>query len=91
MLTEEVNKIAEDMIHRKISQTELRLIPYIQYIMCNEQKIDIRKVNGDDRKILQKWKEEGFIEGGACGLSITKDFWDFMYEILFEAYVKNVY
>ena len=91
MLTEEVNKIAEDMIHRKITQLELRLMPYIQYVMMNEQKIEPNKLSGDERKILQKWRDEGYIEGGASGLSITKEFWEFMCEILFEAYVKNTY
>lgn len=91
MLTEEVNKIAEDYIGRKIDQTELRLIPYIQYVMCNEQRLDPRKISPEERKILKKWREEGHIEGGASGLSITKVFWDFMCDILFEAYVKNVY
>ena len=91
MLTEEVNKIAEDIIRRKITQLELRLMPYIQYVMMNEQKIEPNKINSDERKILQKWRDEGFIEGGASGLSITKEFWEFMCEILFEAYVKNTY
>jgi len=89
MLTEEVNKIAEDMIHRKITQVELRLMPYIQYVMLNEQIIETIRINSKERKILQKWKDEGFIKGGATGLSITKEFYDFICEILFEAYVKN--
>ena len=89
VLTEEVNKIAEDMIRRKITQLELRLMPYIQYVMTNEQKIEPNRISGDERKILQKWKDEGFIKGGATGLSITKEFYDFICEILFEAYVKN--
>jgi len=89
ILTEEVNKIAEDMIHRKITQVELRLIPYIQYAMVNEQKIEPRRVNAEEREILAKWRKEGFIDGGAGGLLITKEFWDFMCEILFETYVKS--
>lgn len=87
VLTDKINSIAISMIGREIKTTELRLIPYIQYVMVNEQKIDVSKVNQDDRNILKKWKEEGYIEGGASGLAITKDFWDFMCEILFEAYV----
>ena len=89
VLTEEVNKIAEDMIHRKITQVELRLMPYIQYVMLNEQIIEPIRINSEERKILQKWKDEGFIKGGATGLSITKEFYGFICEILFEAYVKN--
>jgi len=86
-LSKRVLKKALDIIGRKISIRELRLMPYIQYVMMNEQKLDIAKINGDERKILKKWKEEGFIEGGASGLSVTKDFWDFINEILFLAYV----
>lgn len=86
-LTERADEIAKKMIGRKISITELRLLAYIQYVMMNEQKIDISKVNSDDRKILKKLKEEEHIEGGASGLRITKEFWDFMCEILFETYV----
>ena len=88
-LTTEVNNIAKKMIGREITLTELRLIPYIQYIMVNEQVIDPRKCNDDDRKVLSLYKKEGHIEGGASGLAITKEFWDFMTEILFESYVKN--
>jgi len=86
-LTHEINDKAKELIGRELSLTELRLIPYIQYVMVNERKIDPRKCNEDDRKILQKWRKEGYIEGGASGLAITKEFWDFMCEILFIAYV----
>jgi len=87
VLTKRVNEIAKKMIGREISQIELRLIPYIQYVMVNEQKIKIEHINSEERKILAKWKKENFIEGGATGLAITKEFWDSMCEILFEAYV----
>ncbi len=87
VLTDKVNNIAKTMIGREISRTELRLIPYIQYVMVNEQKLDIAKIKSDEREILSKWRTEGFIEGGASGLAITKEFWNFMCEILFEAYI----
>jgi len=88
VLTTDVNKMAELMIGRKlIGTTELRLIPYVHYIMVNDRKLDINKINGEERKILQQWKKEGHIEGGASGLAITKHFWDFMCEVLFIAYV----
>lgn len=89
ILTESIQKKAKDFLGREINQTELRLIPYIQYVMVNEQKIDIRKINAEERKILRLWKDGGHIQGGAGseGLSITKEFWDFMCEILWLAYV----
>jgi len=86
-LTDDINKVAKLMIGREISQTELRLIPYIQYVMVNERKLKIEHINAEERKILRKWKEEGYIEGGASGLAITKQWWDFMCEVLFLGYV----
>ena len=60
---------------------------YVQYVMMNEQRLDPRKCNGDDRRVLQLWKDEGHIEGGASGLAITREFWDAMAAILWFAYV----
>lgn len=87
MLTTDVNEIAKLMIGRTITQKELRLIPYIQYVMCNDRKLKIELIRDGERKILRKWKNEGHIKGGASGLAITKQFWDFMCEVLFLAYV----
>ncbi len=88
-LTEAIQKIAKEKIDREITLTELRLIPYIQYIMVNEQKLEPIRISPEERAVLKKWKEEDYIEGGATGLAITKEFWDFMCEILFESYVKQ--
>lgn len=88
-LTKEVQEIAKKHIGREINTTELRLIPYVQHVMVNEQRIDPTKLNQDDRKILRKWKDAGLVEGGASGLLIVEDFWDFMCEILWQSYVKQ--
>ena len=87
MLTTDVIKISKMMIGRAISKRELRMIPYVQYVMCNDRRIKPELINGEERKILQKWREEGHIEGGMTGLAVTKHFWDFMCEVLFVAYV----
>ncbi len=71
----------------EINQTELRLMPYIQYTMVNTQKIDIRSINSEERKILTKWREKGYIEGGAGGLNITKEFWNIICRIIMLGYV----
>ena len=86
-LTKRVAAKAKELLGRDINTTELRLMPYLQYQMMNEQCIDPIKCNDDDRKILSKWREVRYIEGGASGLGITKKFWDIINEILFLAYV----
>lgn len=87
VLTEKIQSIAKEKLGREITVLELRLMPYIQFVMMNEQKLDIRKINEKEKKILHQWRLEEYIEGGASGMSITKEFWDAMCEILFEAYV----
>lgn len=86
-LTDKIKKISAEKLGYEINQVELRLMPYIQYQVMNEQRIDPNRINQEERSILSKWRERGFIEGGTSGLSITKDFWDAINEILFEGYV----
>lgn len=86
-ITPMIQQIARDKIGRDISQAELRLIPYVQYVMLNGQHLDPRKINQEEREILSKWRKAGYVEGGASGMSISKDFYDFMCEILWEGYV----
>jgi len=82
-----VQKAAKKFLGTGLTTTELRLIPYLQYVMVNEQRIEIHKINQEERVIIQKWKDLGHMEGGVSGLSVTREFWDFMCEILFYAYV----
>ncbi len=87
VLTDRIQKKAVELLKRPITRTELRLMPYIQYVMVNERAIDPRKCNADDRAVLAKWRREGHIEGGASGLALTKEFWDIICEIVFLGYV----
>ena len=86
-LTDRIKKKSKELLGYEIDKTELRLIPYIHYVMCNEQKIKMTHVNEDDRKILSKWKRKKYMEGGVSGLRITREFWDIMNEIMFLGYV----
>ena len=71
----------------EIDTTELRLMPYIQYVMMNDQHLDPHKCNEDDREILSKWREAGHIEGGVSGLAVTREFWYIICDLCFLAYV----
>ena len=86
-LTEKAQEIAKKFLGREITVVELRMYPYIQYVMMNDQKIDPIKCNQEDREVLALLRKAGHIEGGASGLRITKEFWDYLCGILFETYV----
>ena len=87
VLTPEIQNVAQLHLGRHITTTELRLMAYVQYVMMNEQRLDIRKCNQEDREVLWRWREEEHIEGGAYGLAITREFWDAMCAILWFGYV----
>jgi len=87
-LTEKVQKRAEELLDRKITRTELRMMPYTQYVMMNEQRYNRANVNEDDKAVMQLWEREGHIKRNAFfSLEVTKEFWDIINEILWIAYV----
>ena len=86
-LTSRIEKKSFELLGYAMTQTELRMLPYIGYVMVNNQRIEPNKINADERKILAKWRRLGHIEGGASGLAITKQFWDAIQELIFLGYV----
>ena len=86
-LTQRIKDKSKELLGYEIDQKELRLMPYIVYVMMNEQKIEICKINPEERAILKKWREAGYIEGGASGLQITEEFWNILCEIVRLGYV----
>lgn len=87
--TDKIKDQMEKYLGREASQRELRLYPYIQNVMMDGQKIDPNHINDEERKILDLLREAGHIEGGASGLLITRDFWNFICAILFQTYVAH--
>ena len=86
-LTDEIQAAANAHLARDITTVELRMMAYVQYVMVNEQQIDPRKCNIEDREALALWRREGYIDGGASGLSITHEFWEAMCAIIWLGYV----
>ncbi len=90
-LTDEIQGLAKGFLGREIDTTELRLYPYLDYQMKNTQKLDPNCCNSDDRKVLAVLRSEGHIEGGASGLSMTKEFYGYINQVLWLSYVVGVY
>jgi len=90
-LTERIRVKSKELLGYEINQVELRLMPYIQYEMMNNHRIEPKKINAEEREVLSACRKKGYIEGGAGGLGITKEFWDKINEILFLGYVDTNY
>ncbi len=86
-LSKEVQDISRKRIGREISLRELRLLPYLYHVMINARELDPMKITGEERGILQRLKSEGHLAGGMTGLSMTKEFWDYIGEVLWLSYV----
>lgn len=87
MITDRIKKLSKKLLGYEINTTELRLMPYVHYVMVNEHKINPIKVNQEEREILSKWRAAGYIEGGAGGMGITEEFWNIINKIIFLGYV----
>lgn len=87
-LTDEVKAKSLELLGYEIDKTELRLMPYVQYRLMNHTELDMAHMNGDDREVLKRWKERGFLEGGVSSesLAVTKEFWNIILEIIWIAY-----
>ena len=86
-LTKRIIEKSKELLGYEIDQVELRLIPYIHYVMVNEQRLDISRINSEERNIISKWRESGYIKGGASEMQITKEFWNILNDILYLGYV----
>ena len=97
-LTDRIKQKSIELLGYEITTTELRLIPYLQYVLVNRQAIDLARINKAEMGILSKLVDKGYIidgitQGGRPMLSdgallcVTKTFWDAISEILWLGYV----
>lgn len=74
-----------------LTESEVRLIPYVHYCNINNQCIDERKITYEERNIIDKWIENGYIFGNPYidKFRISREFFDLMNIVLWEAYVNK--
>lgn len=78
----------QEFFGTEVTVRGLRLLPYIDYVMKNDRRLDPNHINQEEREILSAWRKTGHVDGGASGMSVTKEFYDFMQEILWLGYVN---
>lgn len=72
---------------KEITVRELRLIPYIIYLVTNREALDPRRVNTEERVILARWARENWISAGPSKpVSVTREFWIDANDILWMSY-----
>lgn len=90
-LTPKVQKLALSYLNRKISQTELRLYPYLNYCLKNFNEIDLRLISKEEKDILSQLEAEENLSIQGNKLFVTKQFYDYLQKVLAETYVETFY
>lgn len=71
----------------RFRQAEIRLMPYLQYLVVNSMKLDPTRVSQKDRQIIAQFRSKGWLSGGASEpVTVSRDFWDIMNECLWVCY-----
>ena len=98
-LNTKIIEMSKKFMGRIITMDELRLLPYIDYILKNEGNINRERINKIEYEILISFSEKQYItlsddldEDGYKNkyFKITcksKEFYMFMQEVLYESYV----
>lgn len=86
-LTEEIQVASQSFLDQPITVRELRLLPYIQYQICNSLIINPTSINFEERTILKQWESNGYLENPFSEIKVTKEFWDFMCQMIGMSYV----
>lgn len=88
MLTQAAKDKAKAFLGEEITQTELRLYPYLDYCWKNGGYVDRGKLSGDEQDIIDRREEQGHLERVWGGYNLpTRAFYDFVQDILAECYV----
>ncbi len=89
-LTARVQNKAMLLMGRVITAVELRLMPYIQFAMVNEQRIQPDKISSEERTILSQWRKEGYLDGSVGDrMTISEEFWNIICTLIMLAYVDR--
>lgn len=90
ILTTEIQNKANSFLKREISQKELRLYPYIDYSIKNGcQGWSYSKMDEKEIKILNRLYDERHIIYSPEKIIITRNFYDFIQDILAISYVEE--
>lgn len=89
ILTTEIQNKANSFLKREISQKELRLYPYIDYSIKNGcQGWSYSKID-EEIKILNRLYDERHIIYSPEKIIVTRNFYDFIQDILAISYVEE--
>lgn len=79
----------EELTGVRLDRKNIRLLPYIQYVLMNEQVFDISKITLQENAIIQELKSKGCLIDHKGRIRCTLDFWTVLNDVLYLAYVDH--
>lgn len=90
--TPKIHELSEKLLGRQMTITELRLLPYLDSCIKDfnilGNKLFGPKVNDDEIEFIHWLEEQGHVLWQGDKIMVTKEFYDFMKEVLWESYVE---
>ncbi len=90
-LSPEIQNISKEFFGYEITKTDLRLFPYILYIIQNNRYFETIKLNHEEIILLNTWKDKKLINPSFTNGEITtisKKFYDYITQIIWLGYIN---
>lgn len=84
-----LDKKFQQMLGRDANRNEIRFFPYLIHSLM-DQYIERDKLNGYELDLLQDYQNKGLLVKQGSNIGSTKEFWDFINEIVYDRYVCEV-
>lgn len=79
----------QKMLGRNANKNEIRLFPYLMYCLM-DQYVDRSRLARYEIDLLQDYQNKGLLIKQGADIGATKEFWDFINEIVYDRYVCEV-
>ncbi|HIY83871.1 hypothetical protein [Rubneribacter sp.] len=74
-----------------MTRTELRLIPYLHYLVVNRKRIEMEKIDHNEYAAMSVWICRGWLlDYPGKPVAVSKEFWDTMCDVLWDAYALHL-
>lgn len=84
-----LDKKFQQMLGRDANKNEIRFFPYLMHCLM-DQYVDRNKLNEHELDLLHDYQNKGLLVKQGADIGSTKEFWDFISEIVYDRYVCEV-
>lgn len=87
ILCDTIQEKAKKFLGEEITTKELRLYPYLDYVVKNKGYIEITKVDDEELDIVTTRQVQGHLKLTSQRIYLSRPFYDFIQDILADSYV----